>query len=221
MNRWGTVVGWLVAGCGVAVAVAGVVTALDSSDDGSPEPVAAESAPATVAPATVATTPPTAPAPSTTATTTPAPTTASVATVAPTTAAPATTIPPTTTLAPAEAVDQFLQALSAALRTGDTEFLVGHLHDLVFDRYDADACTDQLRNAIPDASIEFVGITEVGAWEWTTDAITRSIDGITTVSTRTTSDGTNFSDTESHVFVDADGVVRWFTDCGAPRGDAL
>ncbi len=126
-----------------------------------------------------------------------------------------------TTIAPDIAVPQFFASFSAALRAGDSAFFAEHLHPFVLDRYDSAMCAAQLQSlVIPQGAIEVVAIVGIGAWEWITDGISRTIDGVTTVQTRTTSDGTTFTDAESHVVVDG-GLVQWFTDCGEPKQGAL
>jgi hypothetical protein len=123
---------------------------------------------------------------------------------------------------PTAAIGSFFEAFTAAIQNGDDAFLIGHLSPLVLERYDGAACQAQLDALlIPNGAVELVEVVQVGTWDWTTDGITRSVEGATTVTTRTTSDGTTFDQAESHVVVDGDGFVHWFTDCGVPKGGAL
>ncbi|HEY7628412.1 MAG TPA: hypothetical protein VH761_15170 [Ilumatobacteraceae bacterium] len=226
MGRSGTGLGWSVAGFGIVIAAIGVALLFDSGDDTAAiRPATSTSAPA-ITPAPVVTAPATTPAPATIAPTVAATTTVPATTVSATTTLPIAAATTTSTSAPppnpAAAVEAFFESFSAAIQAGDETFLSSHLSPLVLERYDGAACDAQLADLqIPQGSVEYVEIVEVGAWDWTTDDITRTIEAVTTVKTRTTSDGTTFDDTESHVIVDDNGFVYWFTDCGSPKGGAL
>jgi hypothetical protein len=183
--------GWALMAVG-AVAVVGGVLWLVADDD---EPVAVEET-----------------------TTTEPSTTESSTTEATTTTAPSTT---TTTAPPAETPEQFFTLWVAALSGGDADFLVGRLHPTVFERYDQAACQQYLGGIdAPAAEAEVLSVGDTVTWSWETDGLARDIPDATTVRVRRTEDGDTFIENDTHVVIGADGLVRWFTDCGTPKEGA-
>lgn len=216
-------------GVGAAITGLGVILAVaehsSGSDAGVASPGPATTSVSTAGPTTtsqavpVATTGPTISVPRSTATpTSNASTSTTTATTVVTTMSDAAPVP---TATPDEAVTGFIGSLATAIRQRDVAFLTGHLHPFVMDRYDGGSCEAYFSGLdAPSFAIEVVSIGEVGLWEWTTDGLTRAVADATTVLTRTTSNGTTFTDGEAHVQIDSAGFVRWFTDCGTPKEGA-
>ena len=126
---------------------------------------------------------------------------------------------PASTVAP-ETPQQFLVQLSQAVRAKDATFLFERLHPFVLERYGETACRAYLGGlSTPAFNIEPLAVVGTGTWDWTTDGLTRAVPGATTVRVRATQDGNAYSETESHVVVQA-GKVLWFTDCGTPIAGA-
>ena len=150
-------------------------------------------------------TPSPSPAPALTATPT-----AALATATPS-VAPATQPP----LDPAPA-EQFAADLAAAVRGGDDDYLVAHLHPATTDRYGLRMCRRYIRQNVSGDNLnwEVHGATGPAAWDYVTDGLTTTIDDAWTVSV-TQADATP-PERELH-FALADGTWRWFTDCGNPR----
>lgn len=198
-RRWGDVL--LVVG--TVVTVLGVVLTLtEGSEDAAPEVVAA-------------------PSDDTSATPTQSPHTGTPSpNASQTTSAPAATPSPSpTTPAPTpttEPIEAFYPDFNAALAEHDVEFLFARLAPPVFDRYGADQCRSYLDSLPPqDTELEVIDVAGPAAWDWVSDEVVTTIPDAYTVTLERTVDGQT-SQIESHV-VQADGEVRWFTDCGDPR----
>ncbi|MEW6716094.1 MAG: HEAT repeat domain-containing protein [Chloroflexota bacterium] len=113
------------------------------------------------------------------------------------------------------AVRQFISDLVAAHHALNVDFLFGHLHPTVLDLYGAEACRGYLDQVItPTLAIEVLGITGPESWVFERDG--RSIpveDAFTVDANLSIGDQTNQQDIH---FAMADGIMRWFTDCGTP-----
>ncbi len=72
---------------------------------------------------------------------------------------------------------------------------------------------------MPAFDTEVLAVGTTGAFDWSTDGVTRQVADTTTVRLRTTEDGSTFVEADSHVVIEG-GLVRWFTDCGTPKGGA-
>ena len=122
-----------------------------------------------------------------------------------------------TTLATHEDPTQFLDALAHALRTGDTNFLVGRLNPAVVTRYGSAQCLGALAGA-RDTSATFT-VKQAGDpvdFDWTTDGKTVSIAETVSVDVDRVQRGVTESAT-LHI-VEVGGRFTWLVDCGNPIG---
>jgi hypothetical protein len=122
-----------------------------------------------------------------------------------------------TTLATHEDPAQFLDALGNALRTGDTNFLVGRLNPAVVTRYGSAQCLGALAGA-RDTSATFT-VKQIGDpvdFDWTTDGKTVSIAETVSVDVDRVQRGVTESAT-LHI-VEVGGRFTWLVDCGNPIG---
>ncbi len=122
-----------------------------------------------------------------------------------------------TTLSAGEAPAQFVDALGNALRTGDTNFLVGRLNPAVVTRYGSAQCLGALAGA-RDTSATFT-VKQVGDpvdIDGTTDGKTVSIAESVSVDVDRVQRGVTESAT-LHI-VEVGGRFTWLVDCGNPIG---
>ncbi len=145
-----------------------------------------------------------------------------VATTAPPppTSEPATTGPTSTTAItdvadPGPAVRSFYDAFAAALRSGDTAFLLDRMDPEVIARYSEATCRAYAsRLPRPEYQVEVVSIDGRTAFDYATDDRSTTIPDAVKVRIATTSGG---SRTEADAHVRVSGTdVHWFTDCGEP-----
>jgi len=151
----------------------------------------------------------------------PTPTAPLSPTLPPTPTAALVTATPSVTLATQPPLDsataeQFAADLAAAVRGGDDDYLVAHLHPATTDRYGLQMCRRYIRQDVSgdDLNWEVHGATGPAAWDYITDGLTESIPDAWTVSVIQA--GATPPERELH-FARADGTWRWFTDCGNPR----
>ena len=129
--------------------------------------------------------------------------------------------PSSTTTSPAststttveQAVRTFVPELVAAIRKGDNDFKFARLHPAVIERY-GEKCKDGLSGAQPDFVIDVVSVGVAEPWDWVTDGVTATIVA-TPVTVKRSSAGGVLIDGVIHL-AEAEGEMRWFTDCGTP-----
>jgi hypothetical protein len=122
-----------------------------------------------------------------------------------------------TTLPPAEDAAAFLEQLGAALRDGNTDFLVARLNPAVITRYGSAQCLGALAGA-RDTSAAFT-VKQVGDpadFDWTTDGKTITIAEAVTVDVDRVQRGVP-SAASLHI-VSVNGQFTWLVDCGNPIG---
>jgi hypothetical protein len=108
---------------------------------------------------------------------------------------------------------QFLDELSAALRSGDTSFLRAHLDPAVIQRFGAAACLAHV-GTLKDPTATFQ-VRSVGApttYDYMTGTRTTAVADTIPVSVVYTQNG-NATDTTVHLARLADGALGWFTAC--------
>jgi hypothetical protein len=141
-----------------------------------------------------------------------APETARVAGPVTTTAAPTTT---TTTIPIAPAVDRFYESFENAIRRGEIEYLLAHLHSAVRTRYGDAQCGDFLSGlAIPTYVVQVVAVEPPAPWQWIADGITIDVPNAFVVHLRRTA-GADLVAEDEHLALEGDQIM-WFADCGAP-----
>lgn len=111
------------------------------------------------------------------------------------------------------AVRAFVPQLVAAIRSGDNGFKFDRLHPLVLERY-GPPCRDGLSAAQPDFLMDVVSVGEPEPWAWETDGLSTTVDATPVTVKRSGPDGTVI-DGVIHL-AEAEGEIRWFTDCGTP-----
>jgi len=132
---------------------------------------------------------------------------------APVTASPA--VPPTTPPAlDPPTPEEFADALLAAFKSGDTQYLFDRLHPLVFERYGEGQCRRHVNGFAADPSASWTVQSSSGPapWEWETDGLSATVSDAWMVSIEIPDEGQR----EIH-FAPSEGTWRWFTDCGDPR----
>lgn len=122
-----------------------------------------------------------------------------------------------TTLAPAEDPAAFLDQLGAALRDGNTDFLVARLNPAVVARYGSAQCLGTLAGA-RDTSATFTvqQVSDPADFDWTTDGKTISLAETVTVDVDRVQRGV--PSTASLHIVEVNGQFTWLVDCGTPIG---
>lgn len=191
---------------GLALVVAGIALALmsaaalalpgDGGTAATATPAAATARPAVATPTVAPTRTPT-PPPTPTATTSPSPTVTPIA-------------------VDEAAVRAFVARLVEALRAGDVEFQVAHLHPATIERYGESQCRVELpRRADPTVEITIRAIGAPESWEYATDGATTIIEGAIPVDADVVVQGTT-NRQALHLAAAADGTILWFTDCGVP-----
>jgi hypothetical protein len=122
-----------------------------------------------------------------------------------------------TTLAPAEDATQFLDALAAALRAGDTDFLVARLNRAVVARYGNAQCLGALAGA-RDTSATFTvkQVSDPADFDWTTDGKTVAIADTLTIDVDRVQRGV--AESAALHIARVDGQLTWLVDCGNPIG---
>lgn len=113
-------------------------------------------------------------------------------------------------------VRRFVKRLANAIRMGDGEFLLEHLHPEVFERYGEDACrehADGLQDEMARLRVRKVKGPDV--YEWMTDGVTTDVPKVFSVDVDQTLGGQDVRRT-IHVTTKA-----WFTDCGAPADSLI
>lgn len=120
----------------------------------------------------------------------------------------------TTTSVAAETPEEFLTALAAAFRNGDTTFLYDRLHSAVIDRYGEQACRLDIATATdPTAKIDVIRVEGTADYSWTSDGQTTVIPDTVSVRVTRVSRGVTV-ETVVHM-TPVDGRFRWFTDCNS------
>jgi hypothetical protein len=114
-------------------------------------------------------------------------------------------------------VTDFLKPFVAAMQSGNTSFLLEHLHPAVIEIYGSEQCRSYLEGVSdPLFDIELLSASGPSAWEWKIDGISTFIPDAYTVNINRTSGGTT-SIGESHFAFDDQNRLGWFTDCGDPQ----
>lgn len=120
----------------------------------------------------------------------------------------------TTTTTVEAAVRAFVPELVAAIRAGDNGYKFERLHPLVVQRYGEATCRSGLTAAQPDFVMDVVSVGAPEPWDWVTDGLTTSVVAIPVNVKRSGADGA-LVDGVIHL-AEAEGAMRWFTDCGTP-----
>jgi len=127
---------------------------------------------------------------------------------------------PTPTTEPAseelqDAAKSFAEGFNQAMVSGDAQFLLDHLHPVVFEKYGPEACAFYLNGVVdPSFQIEILEVRGPGVWFYSRDNFSHPIENTyTTVIDRSYQGQTIM--TEMHLTY-LDGQVHWFTDCGTP-----
>jgi hypothetical protein len=119
---------------------------------------------------------------------------------------------PATTVA-SESPEAFLNELAAAIRGGDSAFLLARLHPVVIQHFGLAACQSALRG-YRDTSAKFMVIS-VGApttYAWMAGSQTIPVEGTIPVTVTSVFNGQE-SQAVVHI-APVDGTLRWFTTCG-------
>ena len=126
---------------------------------------------------------------------------------------PPPTVAPTVLLDPATAED-FAADLLAAIQAGDTQYLFDRLHPAVIARYDTSQCRAKVDGFTADPSATWTVVSSSGPapWSWASDNLATTIDDAWTVTVK--EPGKPRRDLH---FAPADGLWRWFVDCGTPH----
>ena len=111
------------------------------------------------------------------------------------------------------AVRAFVPQLVAAIRSGDNGFKFDRLHPLVVERY-GPPCRDGLSAAQPDFVMDVVSVGAPEPWAWETDGLSTTVQATPVMVKRSGPDGA-VVDGVIHL-AEAEGEIRWFTDCGTP-----
>ena len=125
-----------------------------------------------------------------------------------------TTTSEATTTSPEAAVRAFVPELVAAIRSGDNGFKFDRLHPLVLARYGDATCRNGLSAAQPTFAMDVVSVGAPEPWAWETDGLSTVVTATPVEVKRTGADGA-VVDAVIHL-ADAEGELRWFTDCGTP-----
>jgi hypothetical protein len=132
----------------------------------------------------------------------------------PATATPTTANRPTTSTTTVEAaVRAFVPRLVEAIRAGDNDFKFARLHPLVLARY-GPSCRDGLSAAQPSFAMDVVSVGAPEPWAWETDGLSTTVEATPVMVKRSGADGA-LVDGVIHL-AEAEGEIRWFTDCGTP-----
>lgn len=135
----------------------------------------------------------------------------------PTTTTASTAVTTSTTQSLTEDPTQFLDALGAALRGGDVDFLMSRLHPATIARYVDVQCRTMLSTQ-QDGSAQFtiVSVSEPADFDWSTDEETVVIPETLSVEVDRVERGVT---TRAVIHITpVDGQFRWFADCGVPFG---
>ena len=195
MKRW---IGPILTGLGVLLIVAGLI------GGGATETVAADTS-TTQAPSTTTTGATATSTTGATSTTTAAP----VETTTSSTQAPATT---TTTIAP-ETVEDFVTAFSAALDSGDRQFVGERLHPIVYDGWGEDLCAAWIDGEIMSLSDYTLVQVNSGPLDATVSTPNGSVPVADVFAANVTFNfqGQSFDSTGSFALID--GVMYWLGQC--------
>lgn len=111
-----------------------------------------------------------------------------------------------------KAAEKFLEKLERALRTGDADFLLGHLDRAVLKRYGKAECR-AFMETLEDPTFRFTPTRVTGPddYDYITDNLTTTVQKVFTIDAETVDEGEPGLSTV-HVKVN-----KWFTDCGTPR----
>ncbi len=122
---------------------------------------------------------------------------------------------PTETIA-VETPEEFFALFAEAIRTGDVEFLLARLHPVVLERYGRQQCRAAVAALATDPTFDAKvrSTSEAGAYEFTSDGESATVDDTLTVAVTFTTAG-DAGRQDAHV-APVDGELRWFTDCGDP-----
>jgi hypothetical protein len=123
----------------------------------------------------------------------------------------------TTTTTPPENPVSFLGLLGAAIRTGDTEFLVSRLHPAVIERFGEATCRAEvatLHDPTSQFTVKSVGTAET--WNWTIGKQSTPIANAIPLAVTRVAYGQSLSATVHVVIIDGKG--RWFNDCALATG---
>jgi hypothetical protein len=140
----------------------------------------------------------------------------STSTSAPSTSAPSTSAPSPSTSAfvPAESPEDLPALLNQAITDGDTELLLARLHPAVIARYGAEVC----RGHVSRFTSQFTVLGEATTpadYSYTTEGQTTVVPDTIALPVRVSGPGSPPSDALMHI-ADADGTLRFFTDCTPP-----
>ena len=125
-----------------------------------------------------------------------------------------TTVALTTPTTAEGAVRAFVPQLVAAIRAGDNGFKFDRLHPTVIERYGVSVCRTGLSAAQPEFVMDIVSVGAPEPWDWTTDGRTTTVVATPVVVKRSSAEGA-LVDGVIHL-AEAEGAIRWFTDCGTP-----
>jgi hypothetical protein len=121
-----------------------------------------------------------------------------------------------------ETPKQFLDRLAAALRKGDSKFLLQRLNPAVIDRYGLPLCRGfvlTLKDATAKITVQRVG--PPGPFDYTSDGETTTVAKTRSVTAKRTSDGST-STQVIHVAPTPNGQkLTWFTSCRPTGADAV
>jgi hypothetical protein len=114
-----------------------------------------------------------------------------------------------------EDASTFLAAFAAALRTGNTGFLVARLDPVVTDRYGTAQCESAVAAlADPSAQLTLVGVSGPASFDYASDGLSTSVPNVYTFHVTGTLNGS--STTRDYHFARVNGSYRIFLDCGNP-----
>jgi hypothetical protein len=109
----------------------------------------------------------------------------------------------------------FYEVLVPAVREPDAQRLVDLVHPATTDRYGVAACLVYFAGLDdPDFDVAVDSVDDPAPWDYVTDDLTTTIEDAWAVDADLTSRGSTVA-RELHV-AEADGDIRWFTDCGVP-----
>ena len=115
-----------------------------------------------------------------------------------------------------EAVQDFLDRLADAVRSGDVDFQVERLHPAVIDRYGEDQCRSFFESRTdPTRAYAVTSVApDPQPFDYATDGGSETIDGTTVVHATVTQDGQTGPAT-LHL-AELDDELTYFVDCGEP-----
>ncbi len=108
------------------------------------------------------------------------------------------------------------QAIAAAIRQGNGDYLFRQLDPAVIARYGAAQCAAYVATIVhPTQTFSVVSIAGPSPWDWVTDGRTTTIPAVYTLTVDQT---LNAVTTREEVHLAQRGNrLTWFTDCGTPR----